>query len=297
MGKILVTGATGQLGYQEIQFLLERVPPADLAILARDLAHTRDPVKWKAMKDQGIEIREGDYDHYDSLVHAFQDVDKLYFISSSDLANRAAQHERVVGAAVEARVGHIFYTSFQRKTEGNTSPIAFVAEAHLKTEQWIKESGLTYTILEHGLYTDMLPMLMGDYVLESGAIFLPAGPGKASFAARHDIAAAEAAILTSTGHENKVYELSGSQSYSFYDIAALLSELSGKEVRYLAPDRERFTAELVQGGVPAEAVEGVAGLCSAIALGEFDCPNDTLARYLGRPPVSVKEYLKIAYNL
>jgi NAD(P)H dehydrogenase (quinone) len=297
MGKILVTGATGQLGYQEIQFLLETVPAADLAILARDRAHTRDPEKWQAIKERGVEIREGDYDHYGTLVKAFQGVDKLYFIASSDLANRAAQHERVVGAAAEARVGHIFYTSFQRKTEGDTSPIAFMAEAHLKTEQWIRESGLTYTILEHALYTDILPMFMGDYVLESRAIFLPAGQGKASFAARQDIAAAEAAILTGSGHENKVYELSGSQSFSFQDIADILSELSGKDIRYLTPSPEEFTAELTKGGVPAEAVQGVAGICTAIAQGEFDCPNTTLERWLGRRPVSVRDYLKMAYGL
>jgi NAD(P)H dehydrogenase (quinone) len=297
MGKILVTGATGQLGFQEIQLLLAAVPPAHLAVLARDLAHTRDPEKWRAIQNQGIEIREGHYDQYDTLVKAFRGVDKLYFIASNDLANRLAQHERVVAAAVEAKVGHIFYTSYQRKTEGSTSPMTFVAEAHLKTETWIKESGLVYTILEHGLYTDLLPMFMGDYVLESGVIFLPAGHGKAAFVARQDIAAAEAAILTGTGHENKVYELAGSQSFSLHDIAAMLSELTGKEIRYLAPSQEEFTAELTRGGVPAEAVQGVAGVCSAIAQGEFDAPNDMVLRLTGRSPVTVQEFLKASYNL
>lgn len=78
-------------------------------------------------------------------------------------------------AATEAKVGHTIYTSFQRKTEDASSPIAFVASGHLLAEKLIEESGLTYTILKHGLYAAILPMFMGENVLETGSVFLPAG--------------------------------------------------------------------------------------------------------------------------
>src|SRR5690606_13650445 len=116
-------------------------------------------------------------------------------------------------------------TSAQRKSEDGTSPIGIVGDAHVKTDDSIKSSGLTYTILKHGLYTDILPMFMGDQVIESGAIVLPAANGKASYATRADLAVAGANILTSNGHENKVYELGGTTSDSFGDIAEMLTEL------------------------------------------------------------------------
>ena len=291
MSKILVTGATGQLGNEAVNLLLKKVDAANLAVLVRD------PAKAADLAAQGVEIRQGDYDHYDTLVTAFQGIDKLYFVSSSDVAKRLAQHANVVKAAVAAKVGHIFYTSFQRKTEDETSPVAFIAASHLQTEQDILDSGLNYTLLKHALYSDVLPMFIGDQVLDTGAIFLPAGQGKAAYATRSDMAAAGAAALTTTGHENKVYDLSGKESVSFSDIAEMLSELSGKTITYVDPSPEAFTEELTKAGVPAEAIQGVVGFSVAIAQGEFDFPDTTLEKLIGRSPVSVKEYLKTAYGL
>ena len=125
MGKILVTGATGVLGNQVIEILLETVDAAGLAVLAKD------PARFAHLQAQGVEIRKGDYDHYDTLVSAFKGIDKLYFVSSSEIRNRLAQHGKVIGAAVQAKVGHVFYTSYQRKSDAQDTPLKFLAEAHL----------------------------------------------------------------------------------------------------------------------------------------------------------------------
>ncbi|MET2736250.1 SDR family NAD(P)-dependent oxidoreductase, partial [Staphylococcus epidermidis] len=87
----------------------------------------------------------------------------------------------------------------------------------------LTQSGIPYTILRNGYSLDMLPMFIGD-ALESGAIRYPAGDGRASFAARADLAEAAARVLGSTGHENKTYHLTPNTSYSFTDIAEAPSE-------------------------------------------------------------------------
>jgi NAD(P)H dehydrogenase (quinone) len=290
MSKILVTGATGNLGREVVNELLSKVNPSEISAMVRDTG------KAENLKAKGINIIKGDYTDYQSLVDAFKGVDKLYFVSSSDVMNRFTQHENVVKAAVEAKVGHIFYTSAQRKSEDGTSPIGIVGDAHWMTDKLIKESGLTYTILKHALYTDILPMFMGDKVLETG-IFLPAGDGKVSFATRKDMAVAASILLTTEGHENKVYEISGETAYSFTDIANILSELSGKIVSYHAPSTEQFTQQLQSMGLPNEAIMGMTTFCQAIAQGEFNFPGTTLKNILGRNPESVKDYLKAAYSL
>ena len=144
---ILVTGATGPLGKAVVESLLKKTPASNITALVRD------PAKSEALKEQGVDIRQGDYNNYDSLVKAFTGIDKLYFVSGNDIPNRSTQQANVVRAAKQAGVKHILYTSFQRKNETFSSPIALVAQSHLQTEKALKESGIPYTILKHTLYT------------------------------------------------------------------------------------------------------------------------------------------------
>ncbi|REA58031.1 SDR family NAD(P)-dependent oxidoreductase [Dyadobacter luteus] len=291
MSKILVTGASGFLGKAVVNELLQKVDVTTISVLVRD------PVKVEDLKGKGVNVIQADYNNYTSLESAFASVDKLYFVSSSDVANRMPQHEHVVKAAVQAGVGHIIYTSAQRKSEDGTSPIAFVGDAHWKTDELIKASGLKYTILKHGLYSDILPMFMGDQVVAAGTIFLPAADGKTSFVSRQDLAVAGANILATDGHDHKIYEFGGPVSYSFAEIAGILSQLSGKTIQYVSPSVDEFTTQLKSYGLPDEAIQGAATFCSAIAQGEFNFPSTNLQTILGRDPESVEGFLKVAYQL
>jgi len=248
------------------------------------------------LQAQGVSGMQGDYNDYASLVAAFQGVDKLFLVSSNDIPNRVGQHTNAINAAKEAGVQHVVYTSFQRKTEDGSSPIAGIAEAHLATEKLLKASGLAYTILKNALYLDVLPMFMGP-ALETGTIYLPAGEGKMSCASRADMGAAGAAVLTSPGHENQSYEISNDTSYSFHDIAKILSDLTEKTIQYVSPTAEEFGTALAAAGVPAEAIEMTAGFCVAMAQGEFDFPGTDLEKLLGRKPETAAQFLKAAYKL
>jgi NAD(P)H dehydrogenase (quinone) len=290
MGKILVTGATGSLGKAVVAELLKNTAAANIAVLVRD------PAKAADLSSAGVTVLPGDYNDYASLEAAFKGIDKLYFVSGNDVAGRIPQHENVVKAAIAAKVGHVFYSSFDRKTEDGSSAIAFVAAAHLHTEELLKASGIPYTILKHSVYTDMLPMFMGEKVLETG-IYLPAGKGKVAFATREDMGIAGAKLLLGTGHENKSYVLADEVSYSFDEVAAVLSELSGKTITYTTPTVAEYTAKMATAGVPAEYGQMFAAFAQAIDQGEFDFPDTTLEQILGRKPVSLKGYLKTAFSL
>jgi len=287
---ILVTGATGPLGKAVVEFLLKKTPAVNIAALVRD------PAKAEDLKAQGVDIRQGDYNDYASLVKAFTSIDKLYLVSGNDLPNRAAQQASVVRAAKQAGVKHILYTSFQRKNETASSPISFVSLSHLSTEKAIKESGLTYTILKHTLYADIIPLFIGDKVLETGVIFQPAGEGQVTYATRSDMAEAAANILTGEGHENKVYEIAGNQAVSYAEIAKIISEITGKSINYVSPTPEVFKEELTKAGVPDMYIGLFSGFSEGVRQGEFDVTNPTLGTLLGRQPTSVKEYLQTIYS-
>ncbi len=290
MKKIMVTGGTGGLGGQALKFLLRRTEASSLSAVVRgDVSRLDD------FKRQGVTIIQADYGDKESLEKAFQGIDALYFVSSNDLEKRLKQHENVVNAAKEAGVKHVVFTSFQRKTETSNSPIAPIAEVYLQTEKWLKASGLTYTFLKHALYSDVIPMFIGDKVLENGIVYQPAGDGKASYASRSDMAEAASVILTTGGHENKTYEISGPKSYSYHDVAEILSEISGKQISYVSPPVDEFKKTMADAGVPQEMVSLVAMFCEGIKQGEFDLPDPTLIQLLGREPESLAEFLKKVY--
>lgn len=291
MSKILITGATGQFGTATINTLLQKGTDAN-----QIFALVRNENKAADLKTKGINIVKGDYDDYGSLVSAFKGVDKLLFISASDLSRRLPQHESVVKAVQEAGVKHVVYTSFERKNETQTSPLWMLAEAHLNTEKLLKESGLAYTILRDNLYMDFIPGFVGEKVLETGMIYLSAGSGKASVALRSEMAEATANLLTSSGHENKTYHFANTEAYTYSDVAAYISELTGKEIQYISPSAEEYTQTLTNAGVPPDYINMFAGFAIAQAQGDLETVSNDLENMLGRKPTSLKEFLKTIYT-
>ena len=292
MSQILVTGATGHLGKAVTESLLKKTDAAKISILVRDAEKDAD------FKAKGVDVRVGDYSDYASLVKAFKGIDKLYMVSGNDLANRIQQQDNVVNAAKEAGVKHVVYTSYQRKNETDSSPIAFVGNGHLNTEHQLKASGLTYTILQHGIYADMIPIFAGEHLLENKTIYLPAGDGKTAYALRTDQAGAGANVLLDTTgkYDNKSIELAGAEALSWGDVAAIISEITGETIVYVSPSNEEFTETLTKFGVPAEYIGLFAGFSNAAKEGEFDSVTNNLKTILGREPVSVKEYLQSVYS-
>lgn len=290
MSKIFITGATGHFGKATIDFLLKKgIAANQISALARTAEKAED------LKIKGINIKIGDYLDYPSLLAAFKGVEKLFLISSSDLNNRTEQHRNAINAAKEVGVKHIIYTSFVRKNNTETSPIAFLAKQHIETEKILKESGIPYTLLLNGLYSDVLPGFLGEKVLETG-VFLPAGNGKAAFTTRLDMAEAAANILVTTGHENKEYVFTNTENNDLGELATFLGEISDRKVTYINPSKETYLEAVIKAGLPQEYAGMFASFSEAIEQGEFETANSDLENLLGRKPTSLKEYLKSIYN-
>jgi len=287
---ILVTGATGQLGGAVIDFLLTKVQSSEVAALARN------PDKAKPLADKGVKVLEGNYDDPASLEQAFAGIDRLLFISSSEIAIRDPQHANVVAAAKKSGVGHIFYTSFTRTTDAESSPLHMLAATHILTEKIIKESGLTYTFLRNSLYSDALPLFIGEKIVETGTVYFPGGEGKSPFASRINMAEATANVLSSDGHENKAYPFTNSEAYSFGDIAGMLSEITGKTISYVSPTPDEYKEQLSKAGVPEPVIGLGIGLGLAMQQGITGNGDPTLEKLLGRKPDSPKVVLQAVYG-
>lgn len=288
MSKILVTGATGALGKLTVEALLKRVEPERIAALARD------PAKAIELAQQGVEVRRGNYFDPDSLMSAFQDVDKVLMISAVAFTDRLTQQLNVINAAKASGVKHIIYTSIQRKP-GSTLEISMVTQADNDTETALKASGLAFTILRNSLYLDVLPFMLGDLVLEEG-VRLTQGDGKGVLVARSDLAEANAVVLTEPGHENKIYTLGASEAFSFSDVAAELSQISGKAVGFEGVSVQQYAQILKARGFPKQFADFLSEWSHAVSVGEFQQETGDLERLIGRAPLSYKTYLRQIYG-
>jgi NAD(P)H dehydrogenase (quinone) len=287
---ILVTGATGHLGNAAIRSLLEKGVPAN-----KITALVRDENKSSNLSEQGVQLKTGNYNDYNSLVDALEGVDKLFLISSNDVAaDTLLQHKNVINAAKENGVQHIVYLSQEIKDD-ETTAITFVIQVHRGTTEYIKETGIAYTIFNDTLYADSIGKFAGEAFLENG-IFFPAGDGKVPFIPRTDIGEAAAVVLTTPGHEYKTYVITGNNAYSFEEIAGFLTDITGKKVKYLNPDLDTYTDTLGKAGVPKEVVGFLGAFSTAIRNGEFDTQRSDLEHLLGRKPTELKEFLNITYG-
>ena len=292
--KILITGSTGHLGGATIDFLIKKIPANSIAALARNSE------KAKTLAEKGVDVRIGNYDDYQSLVKAFQGIDKLLLISASELINRSAQHINAINAAKEAGVKHIVYTSFIRQKDDPNSALWFIAKDHVETEKHLVQTGIPYTLFKNGFYMDMVTDFIGTNVLETQTIFLPAGKGKVNFALRNEIAEALANVLTTEEHGNKSYNIGGETTVSFREIADCLTEISGKKISYISPDVETYKQELSKHNMPEQAVNMVAAFAVAFSENAMDVPSKDLNNLLGRNATDVKTFLsetfKNSYN-
>jgi NAD(P)H dehydrogenase (quinone) len=282
---ILVTGATGGLGHETIDALLMTTPATEIAALVRDASKATDLVQ------RGVDVRQADYFDHPALVQAFQGIEKVLLVSSVAFTDRVSQHRNVIDAAKKAGVKHLFYTSIQRSSN---FVMPQVTESDLATEAYLKASGLAYTILHNGYYFEGLGYLIGTEVPES-EIRVPAGEGKIAFVKRTELAAATAALLTSEGHENQSYTLTGSEAYSFHDVARELSALAGRPITYQSIEPAPYIAQKVAAGFPDFVATFFAQWGAAAEHGMLAVKDDTVERLLGRKSMSLREYLKATY--
>jgi len=286
MTKILITGATGGLGGQVVEFLLDRVPAGNIVALARD------PAKLHSFAEKGVDIRTGDYLDKASLEQAFSGVDKLLLVSARAFTDAATQHANVIEAAKLAGVRHLHYISLQQ-AEGSKVEIPQVSQWERETEALLQASGLDVTILRNTMYFDTLPF--GKSVNDAG-IRVPAGQGHAAFASRRDLAEGAAAVLSSDGHEGNLYTLTGSEAIGMTDIAEAMSNASGRQIDYREVPVAEFVAARVKEGFPEPVANFFAAWFQAIAAGEFSEVTGDLERLIGRTPQTARDFYLASYR-
>lgn len=279
---IAVTGATGHLGRLTLQALLNRgVPAGNLVALVRD------PAKAADLAAQGIQVRQADYRQPDTLSAALNGVNRLLLISSNDFDDRVGQHRHVIDAARDAGVDLIAYTSLLNADRSGM----ILAGDHQATEALLRESGVPFTLLRNGWYTENYDL---KGAVKNGAILGAAGNHALQPAPRQDYAEAAAAVLSTDGHAGQTYELAGDEAITLADLAAEVARQSGQPVAYHDLSAEEYARTLAGFGVPDGFAQVLADSDTGITRGELASESRDLSRLIGRPTTPTTQAVRDA---
>ncbi|WP_136057149.1 SDR family oxidoreductase [Microbacterium sp. K24] len=275
----LITGATGNLGRLIIESLIERgADPQSIVAGARDVAKGAD---------LGVPVVHLDYTDAASIEAALRGVDSVVLVSGSEVGQRVAQHRAVIDAAKAAGVSKLVYTSAPKAT---TSDLVLAPE-HKATEELIAASGIPAVILRNNWYTENYAADLAR-AAETGVLAAGVGDGRVASASRKDFADAAAAVVLEDGHVGAVYELGGDVAWNYGELAAAISEITGRAVEYrpLTPDEQ--TVALEAAGLDAGTIGFVVALDAGIRDGALADTDGTLARLIGRPTTPLVDGLR-----
>ena len=280
---IAITGASGQLGRLVIDELLTTTPASEITALVRTPESVSD------LAGRGITVRQADYNEPGTLIEALKGIKKLLLISSSEVGQRAQQHQNVINAAKENGIELIAYTSI---LHADTSPLG-LAEEHRATETRLSESGIPFALLRNGWYSENYTASI-PAALQLGTLYGCAGDGLIASAARADYAAAAAKVITMDNQGGKIYELSGDKAYTLAELAAEISQQTGKEIGYVNLPEADYASALEQAGLPAPLAHMLADSDTGASQGGLYDKSQTLSGLIGRPTTPIAESVKEA---
>lgn len=296
MSKIVITGASGNYGRGVTDRLIAQGRAQELILI------TRKPEKLSQRVAQGCTVRYGDFDKPETLEQAVQGADKMLLISGTRVGARVVQHKAAIDAAAAAGVAHLIYTSFIG-IDDPANP-AEVRHDHIETEALIRASGCGWTMLRDAHYADAMVLMMGPNVIQTGQWFSNAGEGREAMVWRDDCIESAVAVLTGEGHEGQIYNITGPDLQTFAEVAAIMTEVTGRPVEHISLDDEGQYAMFDAMGIPRRPVDDleVAGIPwnsddmvsfgRAIREGFLDlCTND-VERLTGRKARSVRQMIE-----
>ena len=275
---ILVTGANGTVGSEVVKQLVQGGH--------RVRALVRDPVKAQKL-GASVEVVKGDLSKPETLAAAFVGVGKAYVVLPATGPEFSELEGNAFNAAKQAGVKHIVkQSSFVMEDFMAGTPFA---QWHGASEKRLRALGVAWTILRPHFFDSNL---IEFGIMPRGGLFFPAGNGKDAPIDPRDIAAVAVKVLTTPGHEGKVYELTGPELLSFAEVVQKIAAVTGKPLKYVDVPEATWRQEMLSAGAPPPVVESLfAYFVGGVKAGRIRMTS-TVAELLGRPARTIEQWAK-----
>jgi NAD(P)H dehydrogenase (quinone) len=283
--RIIVSGASGQLGGLVVEELLAHgVPAGDLILVSRT------PERLEHYADLGASVRYGDFTEPESLAEAYAGGSRMLLISvGGPIGDRPALHATAIAAARDAGIEYIAYTSF---INADINLESLVALDHRETEQALRDSGVAWTMLRNQMYMNGLVRQAAD-AARAGELqsSIPAD-ARIGYVTREDCAAAAAAVLATPGHEYEIYDITGPELIGPREIAETAAAVSGRPIEFIVINEEDAFRALLDSGMSAQAAEAAMRLEIEFASPFLQVTSNAVMQLTGRPPTSLRQLLE-----
>lgn len=281
--RILITGASGNVGLETLRELMKRPDKDSIEVLAG----VRDPDKaGSTLEVQPDGFVRLDFTNVGTFEAALQGIDRVLLVRPPQLADVDQYFRPFVSAMKQASVKQVAFLSLQGVENNTLTP-------HYKIEKLIMEAGIPYTFLRPSFFMQNLSTTHRDEIRLRNEIFVPAGNGRTSFIDTRDIGAVAALALTSRSNEhlNKGYELTGSEALTYTETAQILTEVLGRTITYKDPSVLRFIWQKWQKEhTPLGFTMIMVALYSVAKVGKAAGLTKETERLLGRPPITFRQF-------
>lgn len=279
MNTILVTGATGNVGRHLVRELVSRG--------AAVRAFVRDPGKARPLLGPGIELSLGDYRDQASIAAALAGVDRVFLVTPN--------HPCMVrweGAVIEAAAAANVRRIVKMSTVGaDVGADARFAAWQGRCEELLRASGVPAVILRSGYHMTNV-LAFADAIRTTGKIFAPVGDAEIAMIDRRDLAGIAARTLIEDEHDGRTYYLTGPEAITYRDVAAQLTDVLGKRVKYVdVPDEAALDATL-QAGLPDWLAHGIAEVHRQVKRGVAAKTSDVARVLLMREPHTFRDFAR-----
>ena len=279
--RILITGASGNVGLETVRELMKRSDKDQFEVIAG----VRDTNK-RELGAQPNRFVTLDFTNASTFDAALLGVSRVLLVRPPQLADVDAHFKPFIDAMKRAGVRQVVFLSLQGVENNSITP-------HHKIEKLIVESGVPFTFLRPSFFMQNLSTTHRDEIRLRNEIFVPAGKGRTSFVDVRDIGAVAALALTgSTGeHLYKGYELTGSEALTYGEVAQILTTVLGRKITYRNPSILRFIWQKWQKEHnPLGFTMIMVALYTVSKLGKAARLTNETERLLGRPPITFRQF-------
>jgi uncharacterized protein YbjT (DUF2867 family) len=279
MQKILVSGATGNVGSRVVRELRERG--------ASVRAFVRDRDRAAGMLGEDVELAVGDFGDHASIRAALEGVEGV-FLACSNQPRQVEYENRVIDAARGAGVRRIVKLSAHGAGIG--SPVAFWGW-HARIEDHLRASGVPSVVLRPTFSMANL-FASAEAVKHTGKLFVPAGDAGIAMIHPQDVAAVAAVALLEDGHEGEPYTLTGPEAITFFQVARYLREALGHEVEYLNVPDETALQGMVEQDLPEFVAGQIVTVFGILRGGAQERTTGTVQTLTGRKPRGFSDFAR-----